>query len=91
MKTKELADFIVRHKMGSTPYPYGDDFIVAHHVRSVLFEHRHITTEHILECCEKAVDYDAFIELCRPLAKSDTESFLRLRNRPVARGRTRRK
>ena len=45
MSIKQLSDFIKEHKNGKVPYPYGDDFIVSHHVRGVLREHIHITEE----------------------------------------------
>jgi hypothetical protein len=91
MTVNELVDYIKEHKNGNIPYPYGDEFIIAHHTRSVLYQHLHITNEHILECCAKASNYDEFIELCRPLAKTDTEAFLRERNKPAPKGRTRRR
>jgi hypothetical protein len=91
MTIEELADYIKEYKSGKIPYPYGNEFIVAHHVRSVLTEHIHITDGHILECCSRASTYDEFIELCRPLAKTDTEAFLREWNKAVPKGRTRRR
>ena len=91
MTVKELADYIKEYKNGNIPYPYGDEFIIAHRIRSVLNEHIHITNEHILACCAKASTYDEFIELCRPLAKTDTEAFLREWNKPAPKGRTRRR
>ncbi|WP_276374271.1 hypothetical protein [Chryseolinea sp. H1M3-3] len=91
MTIKELSEYIVQHKNGRVPYPYGDDFIVSHHTRTVLSEHIHITEAHILESCEKASSYDQYIELCRPLAKTDTEAWLREWNKPPSRGRTRRR
>ena len=91
MSIKELSEYIKEHKNGRVPYPYGDDFIVSHHVRSVLREHMHITEAHLLECCQKASNYGEFIELCRPLAKTDTEAWQREWNNPPANGRTKRK
>ncbi|HYI77994.1 MAG TPA: hypothetical protein VEW65_10280 [Chryseolinea sp.] len=91
MSIAELAAYIRQHKNGNVPYPYGDEFIVAHHIRTVWYQHNHITNDHILECCRKAVSYDEFVELCRPLAKSDTEKFIREKNKAAAKGRTRRR
>jgi hypothetical protein len=91
MAVEELADYIKEHKNGNIPYPYGKEFIIGRHVRSVLSEHIHITDLHILECCAKASTYEEFIELCRPLAKTDTEAFLREWNKAVPKGRTRRR
>jgi len=90
MKIKDLADHIVKH-FGKVPYHYGDDFTVSYHTRTVLKEHMHITEQHILECCEKASSYDEYIELCRPIAKTDTEAWLREWNTPPGKGRTRRR
>ena len=91
MSIKEMSEFIKQHKNGSVRYPYGDDFIVSHHVRTVLSEHMHITETHVHECCEKAANYDEFIELCRPFAKSDTEAWYREWNKRPGKGRTRRR
>jgi hypothetical protein len=91
MMVEELASYIKANKKGDNHYPYGDEFVVSHHLRTVLYQFVHITNEHILECCAKASSYDEFIELCRPLAKSDTEQYLQERNKPVAKGRTRRR
>ena len=90
MTIKDLADHIVTH-FGKVPYHYGDDFTVSYHTRTVLKEHMHITEQHILECCEKASDYEHYIELCRLLAKTDTEAWLREWNKPPGNGRTRRR
>lgn len=91
MSIKEMSEYIKQYKNGRVPYPYGDDFIVSHHVRTVLYEHMHITETHIHECCEKASSYEEFIELCRPLAKSDTEAWYREWKKPPGKGRTRRR
>lgn len=91
MTISELANYIKQQKNGSIPYPYGDEFIVTHHIRTVLYQHIHITNEHVLECCTKATSYEEFVDLCRPLAKSDTERFLHEKNMPVPKGRTRRR
>ena len=34
------------------------------------------------------MSYDEFLDLCSPLAKSDTEKFIREKNKPVPTGRT---
>jgi hypothetical protein len=73
------------------PYHYGDDFTVSYHTRTVLKEGVHITEQPILECCEKASDYNQYIELCRLLAKVDTEAWKREWNKPPGKGRTRRR
>jgi hypothetical protein len=91
MSIKDLSTYIVRHKNGNMPYPYGDEFIVSHHLRTVLHEHIHITNEHILECCEMATSYEEFVELSKPLAKTDTEAWNREWNKPPSKGRTRRR
>jgi hypothetical protein len=54
MSIEELSNFIKAHKNGSVPYPYGDDFIVSHHVRGVLREHMHITEAHVHKCAQKS-------------------------------------
>jgi hypothetical protein len=91
MTVEELAEYIKARKNGRVPYAYGDEFIISHHTRAVLNQHIHITREHILECCSKASNYDEYIELRRPLAKVDTEEFLLERNKPIPKGRTRRR
>ena len=90
MTIKDLADHIVKH-FGKTPYHYGDDFTVSFHTRTVLKDHIHITQAHISECCGKASSYDEYIELCRPIAKTDTEEWLREWNKRPGKGRTRRR
>jgi hypothetical protein len=90
MTIKDLADHIVKH-FGKVPYHYGDDFTVSYHTRSVLNEHMHITEQHILECCERASNYEQYIEICRPLAKTDTEAWHREWNKPPVKGRTHRR
>lgn len=92
MQRKELADFIRDHKDGNTlHYSYDDVSVIAQHTRKILYEHLHITEQHIFECCEKALSYDEYIELCRPIAKTDTEAWLKEWNKPPAKGRTRRR
>jgi hypothetical protein len=91
MTIAELAAYIKQNKNGNVPYPYGDEFIVTHHIRTVLSQHSHITNDHVLECCAKATNYDEFVDLCRPFAKSDTEKFIHEKNKPVPKGRTRRR
>src|SRR5688500_15008344 len=68
-----------------------DDFTVSYHTRTVLKEHMHITEQHIFECCQHASDYDQYIELCKPFAKSDTEAWHREWNKPPGKGRTQRR
>jgi hypothetical protein len=92
MTRKDLADYIRDHKDGnSLHYSYDDQSVLAQHTRTVLHEHLHITEEHIIECCMKASTYEEFIELCRPIAKADTEGWLREWNKPPPKGRTRRR
>lgn len=91
MTVQELATYIKEHKNGRVPYPYDDNFIVAAHTRNVLYEHVHITDAHIFECCARASNYDEYIDLCRPLAKADTEAYLRERSKPAPKGRTKRR
>ena len=91
MTIAELAAYIKQHKNGNVPYPYGEEFVITHHLRTVLYQDIHITKDHVLECCAKAINYDQFVDLCRPLAKSDTEQFIREKNKPAAKGRTRRR
>ena len=91
MTIKELATYIEKNKGGKVPYPYGDDFTITHHIRIVLHPNIHITNEHIKECCVKASTYDEFVELCLPLAIVDTQIFVRERDKPPPKGRTRRR
>jgi hypothetical protein len=92
MTRKELADFIREHKDGMTfHYSYDDVSVIAQHTRGILYQHLHITEQHMFECCEKATTYDQYIELCRPIAKSDTEAWLKEWNKPPPKGRTRRR
>ena len=91
MSVGELAEYIKKCKDGNVPYPYGDEFIISHHIRAVLYQHVHITNQHILECCAKASNYAEFIELCRPLAITDTEKYLIEKTKPTPKGRTRRR
>lgn len=90
MTVKDLANYIVKH-FGKVPYHYGDDFTVSYHTRSVFKEDMHITEQHIWECCEKAADYNQYIQLCRPLAKADSEAWRKEWNKPPGKGRTRRR
>jgi hypothetical protein len=92
MTRKQLADFIRENKDGrALPYSYDDVSVILQHIRQVLDKHIHITEVHVFECCEKAKTYDEFVELCRPIAKTDTEAWLREWNKPTAKGRTRRR
>ena len=91
MTVDELAEYIKEHKNVRIPYPYGNEVVVCIHVRTVLYQHVHINSEHVMECCKKASNYEDFIEMCRPLAKSDTEAFLREKNKPPPKGRTKRR
>jgi hypothetical protein len=92
MSRKELSDFIRGYKDGkSLHYSYDDASVILQHTRKTLYQHLHISGEHIFKCCEKASGYDEFIELCRPIAKTDTEAWLRERNKPTGKGRTRRR
>jgi len=92
MTRKELADFIRDHKDGNKlHYSYDDVSVIAQHTRQILYQHLHITEQHMFECCEKAMAYDEYIELCRPIAKADTEAWLREWNKPPSKGRTRRR
>jgi hypothetical protein len=77
MQITFLADYIREHKDGqSLHYAYNDISVILQHTRRVLCDHRHITDEHVFECCEKAETYEAFISLCQPLAVEDTEAWL---------------
>lgn len=91
MTVKEMAAYITHQQNATVPYPYGDEFVVVYHVRTVLYQHIHITKEHVLQCCTKASGYEEFIELCRPLAKADTERWHQERIKPPKKGRTRRR
>lgn len=92
MTKKELADYIREHKGGMTlHYSYDDVSVIAQHTRKILYQHLHITDQHMLDCCERAITYDEYIELCRPIAKTDTENWLREWNKPPGKGRTRRR
>lgn len=83
MTRKELADFIRANTDGDRlDYVFNDVSVIVQHTMQVFYEHLHITNEHVLECCEKAGTYIQFIELCRPMAKADTEAWRRERNKP---------
>lgn len=80
------------HKGGmNIQYRYDDESIVMQHTRQVLNPNIHITDKNILECCAKASGYDEFIALCRPLAETDTNAWMREQWRPPPKGRTRRR
>jgi hypothetical protein len=92
MSLEELANYIREHKDGTAFfYSTWDESVILQHVRRILFEHVHITDEHVFECCEAARNYDDFIERCRPIAKADTEAWLLEWNKPPTKGRTRRR
>ena len=91
MTINELATYIEKNKDGKVPYPYGDAFTITHHIRKALHPNIYITNEHVMECCVNASTYDEFVELCRPLAVIDTQNFVRERDKPAPKGRTRRR
>jgi hypothetical protein len=92
MSIKEVAELIRKTKPGLN-YPgvhMGDDqSVVIQYTRHEMKGFVHITDQHILECCEKAVSYDEHIRLCTPLAIADTARFNEARRRPPGKGRTR--
>lgn len=95
MTVEELADFIRKNKQGLN-YPGGwhsseDVTTVLQYTRHEMRDLVYITDEHIFECCEKASSYQEHIELCKPLAKSDTDKFNEARRMPPGKGRTRRR
>ncbi|HEY0656009.1 MAG TPA: hypothetical protein VGD65_22895 [Chryseosolibacter sp.] len=92
MTEKELADYIRENKGGkSFYYSTRDNSVILQHIRTVLYAHVHITDEHVFESCHTAKSYEEFVELCRPLARADTEVWLREWKKPPPKGRTRRR
>jgi len=87
----ELATWIRKNKPGLDypgVHPSHDTDVVLQYTRHEMLGHVHITNEHILECCAKANNFDEHIDLCRPIAKADTEAWKRAWNRPPPKGRT---
>lgn len=83
MTRAELAKYIREHKDGkSLQYSYDDRSVILQDTRTVLYEHLHITEQHVFDCCEKASTYEQVIELRRPIAKTDTEAWLKEWNKP---------
>ena len=94
MTVVELAAYIRKNKPGlNYPGVHGihDESVVVQYTRHEMKEDIHITEQHILECCAKANSYDEHIELCRPVARKDTEAWKLEWNKPPAKGRTRRR
>jgi hypothetical protein len=94
MDVKELADYIRKNKPGINypgVHPSDDKSVVVQYTRHEMRGEVHITDEHIFECCAKARNYEEHIELCRPLAKTDTEAWKREWNKPPGKGRTKRR
>ena len=94
MTVNELADFIRKNKSGLNypgVHPSADEGVVLQYTRHEMQEFVHITDEHVWHCCEKARTYEEHIELCKPLAITDTEKFKLEQSKPAPRGRTKRK
>lgn len=94
MTISAMAEFIRKNKPGLN-YPgvhqSTDEGVVLQYCRHEMQGDVHISEKHAVECCEKAASFDEFIELSRPLAKTDTEAWKREWNKPPPRGRTRRR
>ncbi|RAV99653.1 hypothetical protein DQQ10_18830 [Pseudochryseolinea flava] len=89
----ELAEWIRKNKRGINypgVHPSGDESVVVQYTRHEMCGNVHITDEHIFECCAKANSFEEHIELCRPIAKTDTEAWKREWNKPPPKARTRR-
>lgn len=55
-------------------------------------EYIYITDEHVFESCAKAKNFDEHIEICKPIAKIDTDEFRIQRLRSFTpKGRTKRR
>lgn len=94
MTIAELASFIRKNKPGLNypgVHPFEDASVVLQYTRHEMGEFVHITSEHILECCAKASSFKEHIQLCKPIAKIDTEKFRIELRRPARKGRTRRR
>ena len=94
MLIRELADHIRKNKPGINypgVHPAGDEGVVVQYTRHEMLEYVHITEEHIFDCCAKATNYEEHIELCRPIAKLDTEIWKKEWNKPPPKGRTKRR
>jgi hypothetical protein len=94
MTISELAGFIRANKPGLNypgVHPTEDASLVLQQTRHELGEYKHITDEHVFECCLSANTFDEHIQLCLPIAKSDTATFRYISNRPAPRGRTKRR
>ena len=94
MLVSELARYIRKNKPGIN-YPgvhqSEDESVVVQYTRYEMRGDVYITDAHIFECCAKANSYEEHIELCRPIAKTDTIAWKRKRNKPPPKGRTRRR
>jgi hypothetical protein len=95
MTVVELAAFIRKNKPGLNypgVHPSDDQGVVLQYTRHEMGEFVHITDEHVFACCAKASTFEEHIQLCRPIAKIDTEKFkYETRHSPVPKGRTRRR
>jgi hypothetical protein len=94
MLISELAEYLRNNKRGLDypgVHPSQDSGVVMQWTRHEMRGDVHITDEHILECCSKAKSFEEHIELCRPIAKADTEAWKREWNKPPPKGRTRRR
>lgn len=89
-----MANYIRKNKPG-LDYPgvhsSNDESVVVQYTRHEMRGDVHITNEHVLECCAKANTFEQHIELCRPIAKTDTEAWKREWNKPPPKGRTRKR
>lgn len=94
MTIAELAEFIRKNKPGLNypgVHPSDDAGVVVQYTRHEMQGDVHITDEHIFECCLKAKDFEEHVELCRPIAESDTDAWKKEWNKPPPKGRTRRR
>jgi hypothetical protein len=94
MTIAEMAEFIRKNKPGLNypgVHPSDDKGVVLQYTRHEMCGDVHITEEHVFECCAKANSFTEHIELCKPIAKGDTETWKREWNKPPPKGRTRRR
>lgn len=94
MTITDLASFIRANKPGLNypgVHPADDESVVLQYTRHEMLDYVHITNEHIKVCCEQARTYEEHIELCKPLAKADTENFRLEQLKPASKGRTKRR
>ncbi len=86
MTVNELANFIRANKQGlNYPgyHPVEDESVVLQYTRHEMAKFVHIPDEHVWECCTNAKTYHEHIELCKPIAKTDSEEFWFEQSKPI--------